>query len=51
MASYKGKFPDSYWDRWTRNTLSSKLESWIDAGKLREIVEEVGIDKSWINIT
>ena len=49
LNSYEGKFPDSYWAKWTRLELSEKATSWVNPELLREEAEAVGIDQHWID--
>ena len=41
LSSYKGKFPQSYWDNFTKRDLRTKPESWISTEKLQEVARRV----------
>ena len=40
--SYKGKFSQSFWDKFTKVPLSRKPASWIQADKLEEMASSLG---------
>ena len=41
LSSYKGKFPQSYWENFTKRDLRTKPESWISTEKLQEVARRV----------
>ena len=48
LSSYRGKLPQSYWDKWIKRTYQSLLpvKSWISPKELKSIAEEIGYPTS-----
>ena len=44
LATYRGKFPESYWRKWVKRLPGEKPTSWIDVEKMKELAKKHGVD-------